>query len=177
MPLKYILQSWAKINNIFKQDKGIARYGGVVWKRLPASYARRKVYFTPTAGNLFYYSSYKMKYINDENSLSGNNSNGRNEVKTVFSERGIMQLEWMVYWFWEKFTGTPITDRLMKMLEVYAKVNPQEQHKTTADMVEIVSIIIQLCEQLNEIIEFETVQDWEDEVEGWVKPVLEVTNK
>jgi len=99
-----------------------------------------------------------------------NNSTGKIEVKTVLSERGVTHLECVVYWFWNNLTGLSITDKLMKMLMVYAKVNPQVPHETTADMVEIISEIIQLHEQLSEIVEFETVWDWKDTYNGWYKP-------
>jgi len=98
------------------------------------------------------------------------------ELKTVLSKRGIAHLEYLLHWVWDSFSFNELTDELMELLEVYAKINPGKPYRETWIKVKTISNIIQLMEQLNEVVEFEDVQSWEDGRSGYVKPGMEKNN-
>ena len=92
----------------------------------------------------------------------------RNNVETVFSENTVMQLEYLIHWFWDN--SFVIAD-LMQMLHLYVKTNPQSYGATSpACMVNLVSNIIQLQEQLNELVHTERIWDWVNRDDKYYQP-------
>lgn len=91
-----------------------------------------------------------------------------NTVQTVLSQDAVNRLESILYWFWNEFDPDSLTRNLMQMLAVYIKANPNnvEIAQKPEWMTEMVSMIIQLNEQLTAVQTECKPWEWVDTPKG-----------
>ncbi len=91
-------------------------------------------------------------------------------VKTILTQDSIYNLELLLHWYSEWLHNAEVTEHLMILLATYVTSTPKEAHrKTTSNVIQTVSKLIQLREQLNDVAEHEMPWCWKNGVEGWEK--------
>ena len=102
---------------------------------------------------------------------------GLNTVNTVLSEQSVALLESFLYEYWDEFADTGYVEPLMKMLSCYVK-----HYSDAADtryifrpecMIDFVSRIIQINNDLGMILDFSDPYFWVNTDDGWRLPVYD----
>ncbi|MDE5944093.1 MAG: hypothetical protein K2G93_00690 [Rikenella sp.] len=101
------------------------------------------------------------------------NNEKRNTIQTVLSERAVGHLECILFWCSEEFDFDSLSRDLLQMLKIYVQANPNviRRFGKPTEMIDRVSMILQLSEQLKEVVEMEEPLRWEEDNDHvWIKP-------
>lgn len=91
---------------------------------------------------------------------------GINTVQTLFSQKGVRDMEYILYWFWDYLGEDAATSMLMQMLGVYITHSREGIHTPHVTICSFVSRLIQLCEQMRDVVKDENVGSWEGDLAG-----------
>lgn len=100
------------------------------------------------------------------------NNEKRNTIQTVLSEMAVYHLECILYWCTDEFIFDSLSRDLLQMLKIYVQANPNVflSFRKPTEMIDRVSMILQLVEQLKEVVEMEKPWKWGEDSKGWIKP-------